>query len=453
MTKRVSLTREEKRERLFLILYLLLFAAVALSLAYVQPWQNLAPDFENPPDEHARIRIPLFIARYGHLPVGTEPEMSGLYDGLYAMRPSLGLYPMALVMRLLLSFNAEGFALFFAARLVNVAFGLCTAYVVYLLSKRLFARTEIRWLFSCMTMFLPQHLFLHTYVNNESLNLLSVAMMLYGITVLYQETFTVRVCVLLAASWIICMLTCFNAYGFVLCTGILFLLRFFERREGKFSFDQKKFLRYGLPVIFAVLIGAGWWFVRMYLLWGGDIFALEATKAYHERIGAVQIGNIAGSFGSAMEILVARGVFTALGRSFIAMYGSMKIPAQDGYYQLYALFLGAGFVLGCAALAAKAKRLQAKQILLRVFVFAACVITFVLWLRYVLYTDFQVQARYIMPAVIPFFVFLSRGWELITEKAGEKKKLSLLPYTGMLFSVLMLLYYVYRVAFRYYLDF
>lgn len=453
MREKLPLTGEQKRERLFLLLYLLLFAAVAVSLAWVQPIENTHPWLENPPDEHARYRIPLFIARYGHLPVGTEPEMAGLYDGLYAMRPSLGLYVMAIVMRLLISFNVEGFALLFAARLVNVAFGLCMAYVVYLLSGYLFSRAEIRRMFCCMVMYLPQHLFLHTYVNNESLNLLSVAMMLYGILMLYRDGFLPRTCILLASSWILCLLTNFNAYGFVLCTGILFLLRFFHAGAGKRHFDKKVFLRSGLPVICAVLIGAGWWYIRMYFLWDGDIFALQATEDYHATIDALQIARITSSPGEALTMFLEHDGWRLFWHSFVALYGSMSLWGPDWFYTLYAVFLVTGTVLGLAALIVNARKAEAERKVFWSLMFAACLITMILWLRYLFYTDFQPQARYIMPVIIPFFVFLAAGWKLPADVSGGRKPFCYIPNIVTAFSVLMLLYYVYRVAFRYYLDF
>ena len=453
MTKGISLPTEEKRERLFLILYLLLFAAVAVSIACVQPLEDTLPMYTNPPDEHARLRIPMFIARYGTLPVGTEAEMVQMYHGIYAMRPSLGLYIMGLLLRLLISFGTDGFALVIAARMVNVTFGVCMAYVVYLLSKRLFARAEIRWLFCCMTMYLPQHLFMHTYVNNESMNLLSVAMMLYGITLLYQDGFTRRNCVLLAAAWIICLLTNMNAYGFVLCTGILFLLRFIEQTAGKRQFDKKSFLRFGLPVMLAVLVGAGWWFVRMYVLHDGDIFALRATEAYHRSFDALQIGNVTSSFGEAWELFLAHDGLRAFTSSFVALYGSMSLWPPSWYYDWYAAFLLAGLLLACPALFVNVKKSEARQKIFWLLIFSACVITFVLWMHYLLYTDFQPQARYVMPVVTPLFVFLARGWEWFADKLEGKRPFCYLPHAACAFPVLTLLYYVYRVAFRYYLNF
>ncbi|MBR0093607.1 MAG: hypothetical protein IJP92_18120 [Lachnospiraceae bacterium] len=438
---------------MFLILYLLLFAIVAVSVAFVQPIDNTPPWFENPPDEHARFRIPLFIARYGHLPVGTEPEMANLYGGLYAMRPSLGLYVMALLLRLLISFGADGFALVFAARLVNVTCGICMAYVVYRLSKLLFAREEIRLLFCCMVMYLPQHLFLHTYVNNESMNLLSVAMMLYAVTVLYREGFSARICILLTAAWIMCILTNFNAYAFVLCTGILFLARFIGGSAGERHFDTKRFLRFGLPVILAVLIGTGWWFVRMYLLWDGDIFGLRATEAFHETVGVMQIGNDASTPGEALSLFLENNGPGILARSFVALYGSMSLAAPEWYYICYGLFLLPGMLAGCAALVPGIRKADARQRFFWLLIFAACMITIVLWIRYVLYTDFQPQARYIMPMLIPLYVFMVRGWEYLAEKLRQRKALCYLPQAATAVAVLALLYYVYRVAFRYYLDF
>lgn len=65
-------------------------------------------------------------------------------------------------MKLVSLFTESAKRLLYAGRFVNALSDTAMAYVVYLLSKRLFTATGMRWMFCFGVMYLPQSLFLHT---------------------------------------------------------------------------------------------------------------------------------------------------------------------------------------------------------------------------------------------------------------------------------------------------
>ena len=220
--------RADLPERGILALYLVLFAATALLLAWFQPLQPTSPMLVNPPDEFTRIVIPRYICDHGTLPTGFEPEVQiAGYGGSYAFFPYLPYIFMGWAMRLTSLFTGQEAALTMAARCVNVASGLLMAVTVYFLSRRVFQDRAVRWAFCYIVMFWPEQLFVHTYVNTESMSLLSTAMILLALVAVYQEGPEIRHSVLLAAGLVLCLLTYYNAYGYVLAAVVLFVGSFF----------------------------------------------------------------------------------------------------------------------------------------------------------------------------------------------------------------------------------
>ena len=214
--------RADLPERGILVLYLGLFAATALLLAWFQPLQPTSPMLVNPPDEFTRIVIPRYICDHGTLPTGFEPEVQiAGYGGSYAFFPYLPYIFMGWAMRLTSLFTGQEAALTMAARCVNVASGLLMAVTVYFLSRRVFQDRAVRWAFCYIVMFWPEQLFVHTYVNTESMSLLSTAMILLALVAVYQEGPEIRHSVLLAAGLVLCLLTYYNAYGYVLAAVVL----------------------------------------------------------------------------------------------------------------------------------------------------------------------------------------------------------------------------------------
>ncbi|MGN1148315.1 MAG: DUF2142 domain-containing protein [Lachnospiraceae bacterium] len=229
-------------------LYFLLYIVAALTIALHQPLQDAAPSFCNPPDEHSRFKVPMYICEHGSLPTGFEEELLSADTkwtyGFYTLLPYI---VQGYAMRFVNLFTDSEVALLYTARFINVCIGFLMAAVVLLIGKKLFRDERIKWLFCFLITFLPQSLFLHTYVNPDSMCLLSTALMLYGVLRGYGDGFSKKSCLILALGIILCALSYYNAYGFILSSILLFAAYFLDKKEGKWKYDWKQFLKKELP--------------------------------------------------------------------------------------------------------------------------------------------------------------------------------------------------------------
>ena len=116
-------------------------------------------------------------------------------------------------MRFVSLFTESEIALLYTARLVNVTFGLLMAVVVYFIGKRVFQDDRFRWLFCFAVTYLPEGLFMHTYVNTDSCCMLSTAMMVYALICVYRDGINVRNSLWMSGGIILCALSYYNAYG------------------------------------------------------------------------------------------------------------------------------------------------------------------------------------------------------------------------------------------------
>ena len=112
-------------------------------------------------------------------------------------------------------FTADETALLYTARGVNLILGLLTAWLVLLLAKEWFRDRRFGWIFAFLATFLPQSIFIHTYVNTDSCCMLSIAVMLYGLTLGLKSGFSRSSSVIMALGIILCALSYYNAYGYI----------------------------------------------------------------------------------------------------------------------------------------------------------------------------------------------------------------------------------------------
>ena len=201
------------------VFYLLVFAAITC-FAMVQ-------SYGDPPDEVNRFKVVSFICRHGRLPHGADPEV--LLDGFgasYAFQPMLTYIIQGFLLRFLKLFTADGQVLLVAARMVNVLFGVLMAYFVRQTARLLWENTYLQWTFTVMTVFLPQNIFLHSYVNTDSMAMLAVSVICYGLLRARRSDYDRKDCVLLAAGIILCAMSYYNAYGIILAAMVVFALRY-----------------------------------------------------------------------------------------------------------------------------------------------------------------------------------------------------------------------------------
>lgn len=413
MKKRLSV------EHIRILLMLFISFICMMTFAAVQP-------FGDGPDEINRFKLVEYIYNHGTLPVGDDPEvLIDGYGGSYAFQPMLTYIIDGYLLRALRVFEPSLEMRVFISRLVNVFIGLLTAVYVKKLSDYLFENKKTAWAFTLAVVFLPQNLFIHTYVNTDSMGLLSIAIVLYALVKGMRNDFDKNSCITLAIGIILCALSYYNCYGIVVCAILLFALYFFRRfRCGQNLpvYDYRALLRKGIFISAIVLIGIAWWFIRNAILYDGDFLAMEAralcaaetsieslnplTRETYQKMGV-----------PLMEMVFGTDYFTLVWKSFIAMFGPMLIPT---HHYIYMAFRDLFFVAVIGLLIPKKSSVltwtnKCSKWLIHGIMALAIVIPVILALSYSYGYDFQPQGRYYLPMVIPFMYFLAMGFEKLVD--------------------------------------
>lgn len=411
-----------------LVMLLTLFICM-MTFAAVQP-------FGDGPDEINRFKLVEYIYNHGSLPVGDDPEvLIDGYGGSYAFQPMLTYIIDGYLLRALRIFEPSLEMRVFISRLVNVFIGLLTAVYAKKLSDYLFENKKTAWAFTLAVVFLPQNVFIHTYVNTDSMGLLSIAIVLYALVKGMRNDFDRNSCITLSVGIILCALSYYNCYGIVVCAILLFALYFFRRfrtlnaigndssaKEILPLYDYKSLLSKGIFISVIVLVGIAWWFIRNAILYDGDFLAMEAralcaaetcieaynplTRETYQKMGV-----------PLMEMVFGTDYFTLVWKSFIAMFGPMLIPT---HHYIYMAFRDLFFVTLIGLLIPKKSYVltwtnKYSKWLMHGIMALAIVIPVVLALTYSYGYDFQPQGRYYLPMVVPFMYFLAMGFEKIVD--------------------------------------
>lgn len=413
-----AFSHQNSLQILITVCYFSIYFILGLSLLIRQP-------FGNPPDEFNRYLIPRYIAEHGTLPNGFEESIRiPAYGFSYAFQPILPYMVQGYSMRLAGCFIQDPDALFYIARLVDFVFGLVMAVFILLLSRKWFQSRASQWFFCFLTMFLPQSIFLHTYVNTDSCCMMSIAIMLYGLTCCLQDHFRCRSCLVMSAGIILCALSYYNAYGFILSCVLLFTAHFLSLEGGRLRLDWKPFLKKGFFISALVLLGIGWWFIRSYILYDGDFLGLYTRSLCGDLYGnadmKADVRITYRSMGYTVPSMLFQSDFLVLSlNSFICMYGPMIVTTALWIYRFYKFLFLAG-LLGCvlplSRFGAKTGGIDfsGRTALNRFFHanMALCMlIPFVLSIIYSYNMDYQPQGRYLMPALIPLCCYCTRGLE------------------------------------------
>lgn len=457
-------------DHLIIAAYFVIFLVIGLSLLIKQP-------FGNPPDEYNRFLIPSYIAEHGTLPNGYEESIRiPGYGFSYAFQPILPYMAQGYAMRITGLFTDSAQALLYTARGVNLLFGCLTALFVLLLSRKWFSDRRIQYLFAFLVTFLPQSIFVHTYVNTDSCCMLSIAVILYALTKGIQEHFSYASCLLLSAGIILCALSYYNAYGFILSSILLFTAHYLSYSSAKLSFEWKPFLKKGIFISLIVLAGITWWFVRSYLLYDGDILGLKSrdlcaslyaipslhpdTRMTWQRQGYTLLGMLGESDFLNLSTM-----------SFIGVYGPMTIVTSIWIYRFYKLLFSAGVLL-CLLPNRKKERfsdtLYQGRPVFRIFYHCNmifCILMPCFLSAYYSYTtDYQPQGRYLLPMLIPLSYYCIRGIQkgqlvilsVLRQKKPAKTAVWNRCFTGLCILLCLLIVgclfvTVYGYAFPYYI--
>ncbi len=402
------------------VCYFGLYMIIALSLMIRQP-------FGSPPDENNRFLVPQYIAQHGALPNGYDEEIRiGGYGFSYAFQPILPYIVQGYVMRFVGMFTESADAALYAARGVNVFFGLVMAVFVVLLGRKWFREERFVWLFSFLVTFLPQAIFMHTYVNTDSCCMMSTAILLYGLTCGLQEGFRLSSALLLALGIVLCAMSYYNAYGYILSSILLFSASYLTRADGKTIFRWKPFIKWGCFISALVLAGIAWWFIRSAILYDGDFLGLQARErcatlyAVPEQNPETRV--TWQNQGYSVLAMLSETTFLELSRmSFIGIFGAMSIPLSMWTYRFYRVLFFGGVMLSiflpsakCRGTAAILPERKALNIFFHANLVFCILMPLILSIQYSYTTDYQPQGRYLLPALVPFGYYCVRGIEKLS---------------------------------------
>ena len=433
-------------EKAVLVVYLILFAAVALTVALMQATYIDPPLFTSPPDETARYLVPRYIFEHGSLPTGLEAESRHEVYGefSYAYLPGLSYIVMGWVMRLFNSgISPDAYINFVTARCVNVVFGLITAVFIWLLGRRIFNKERYVWLFAFAVMFLPQHLFIHTYVNTESLCMLSIAVIYHSLMRMLQDKPDIKSLIEFAVGASILTLSYYNAYGVLLASVPIFISLYVNKDDdGKLRVDYKQMFAQGGIIILIWCVLSLWWFIRQGILFDGDFLGMKIRNSTLDAVGQNILRDKGYTFiGMIREFKPFNSAFV----NFVATYGSCSILGNILIYRLYKAVYIIGVILVIAAviyMCVKHKKI-AYTVYFHAMLLIGDLITVGLWLYYCYCRDYQPQGRYVFPALFHIYWLLIKGYEFGIEKIpGKERNKTIICGCGCIFVCMLLLWYV-----------
>lgn len=424
--------------------YLLLFAAM-MFFVLLQP-------LGEPPDESGRYKIAQYICLYGTLPHGAAPEilLHG-YGGSYGFQPILTYIIQGYIMRFLFQFTHDGYLLLLAARMVNVVFGMIMAVYVRKISKILFCGKHFQWLFCVAVMMLPESLFMHTYVNTDSMAIMSNAIMVYAWLIGLRTKWDLRSCLTLSIGISLCALSYYNAYGFILCSIFVFIYTFLDRENGKWSFAYKPFLQKGLLISAVVLLCIAWWFIRNAILYDGDFLGLNAralctletaTEKYHPATKETYYN----TGYSLWYMLFKTDFMELLSNSFIATFGPMSIVTFEHIYTIFKWLFAVSFIglfLPLAKPFSLSGYTQKENRCLHANMLLSIAIPVFLCVFYSYASDYQPQGRYILVMIVPFGYYFTLGIQKIIQFIKERRAYS--SKTASVVCTVIILYFQYAL--------
>lgn len=400
------------------IMYIILMTTIAIIFAISMPSNS-------GPDEGMKMDICKFIAENNRLPHGGEDAVRDITWGIsYGFTPILSYIFGGLLMKVTLIFTQDLHTLYVTARMVSCLCYCIMGVFVIKIGDKLFKNKYYKWIFITLTTMLPQVLFIGSYINNDALALMSIAIIVYAWIIGLESKWSIRSCITLAIGIGLCALSYYNAYGYILTSIIVFITYYIVNKINYKEFIKKAFL-----ISFITLAISGWWFVRSYIIYDGDFLGLKTTDAYAEKyaIDELKPSNRTTPQNTGINLytmLIKEKWIYITVKSFIAVYGGMEIGMAGYIYAFFILIFFVGFIGYVIKLFQKSylKNMDKNKKVLEIALIFNIFLPIGLSLYYSYFSDFQPQGRYIMPMLIPFMCFITLGVAYFIEKFIKKDK-------------------------------
>lgn len=392
-----------------LTVYEFLFVAFAFCFYFI--WA-VAKEYNYAPDEAMRYDVTWFLFENNRLPVGDE--LLSDWGFSYAHLPAMLCSPFGYVLMKIASvFTLNARFLLLAARMVSVIACTGAVYFIIKLTKLIFARPA-RWVMITTVAFMPQFVFLGSYVNNDSLALLGITIIAYAWALGMKDNWNLKNCLLLSFGLSTCILSYYNSYAWVLFSVPFFIYSYLKKNEK----DYKGLFKYAGIVAGVTILLAGYYFVRHLVLYN-DLLGFKTSHYYGELYSSPALHpdnrpSIAEQGISLSGMLFGMNWLKTTFLSFIGVFGYMEYTCPNLVYSLAELFIFVGFVGLIIGFITRFKNKQKPDNLKLVF-YICCIICAVISICLSIYnsynTDFQPQGRYCYPAFLTLALLIALGYE------------------------------------------
>lgn len=372
---------------------------------------------EKAPDEYMRYDVTEYIFLHHRLPAGYAEEIRNPIWGFsYAFTPYLPSMLAAGLMGIASLFGGKGAMLVIASRFGNVLAATGATALAFRIGRKVFPGWDGSLLYAAGIGFLPQFVFLSAYLNNDIPAVFATMLILLGWLEGRERHWDCKSCLLLGTGISLCALTYYNAYGWILCSSLYFMVTVL--RDKTLPKRGKHLALRGGMIAGVVFLLAGWFFIRNAVLYDGDFLGMKASLQYGEMYAQDEYKpsnrvTFENAGKSLQDMLEETEWLEDSIDSFFAVFGYMNIFVSQKYYDFYRLLSGvgiAGFLWGCIR-----KRTRGNGLL-----YGCCVICMIIPVVLSAInsysSDYQAQGRYFMPALPAMMLLVAQGYSWLEEE-------------------------------------
>ena len=268
-------------------------------------------------------------------------------------------------------------------------------------------------------------MYVSLYLNNDSFSIFTTALIVYGWIKGIKTNWNCKWCIFLGVAIGLCALTYYNAYGFILCSIIVYCMSSY-----KLHFTFNEFLKKGFLIVIAALVVGGWFFIRNAMIHNGDFLGINAQNECGDKYALDQFKpsirlTVQKRGENLLDMLFGERWLLTTALSFVGIFGYLSIVMSPKIYFVYFciwLIGGIGCILSFKKLFKFNKNEKNRYLLNYIFVLSI-IIPIALSIIYSYTSDFQAQGRYIMGIIIPFTYFVVNGIQTILDKIIKSKKI------------------------------
>jgi magnesium-transporting ATPase (P-type) len=284
---------------------------------------------------------------------------------------------------------------------------------------------------------MPQFLFLSSYVNNDVIAVAASSMMVYAWVISLTDGWNIKNSILLALGIIICALSYYDAYAWILMSIVFFVFSFIkikvidkskeeeekeDKKGKKIEFNYKDMFKYGIIISIIVLVGISYFFIRSIIVNHGDMLGIKSFLSACEEGGAdfIKPSNRDTAKNLNMTYLemlkstrwIGMTWMEATFKSFVCYIGAMQYQSDNWIYIFYKVLFIVGLVGMLLAFIFNTKK-NAKMKIFYLSLLVSAIVPVLLSIQYSYATDYQSQGRYVYPMWMSLIIFTTTGIEFL----------------------------------------